>query len=133
MTMGSNRTISQACALLCAVLLLVFGQAAVAVNVAAVQHAVVGHDANQHMLFAAVLAAGLGFGIARLTSRPPPAPAAAPASSGPAVLKIEPKEIAAAGIVVEPATGGNLGAEILAPAITAAQPSGVAALTAHAE
>jgi cobalt-zinc-cadmium efflux system membrane fusion protein len=84
-------------------------------------------------LVAAVLAAGLGFGIARLTSPPPPAPAAAPAPSGPAVLKIEAKEIAAAGIVVEPAAGGNLSTEILAPAVTAAQPSGVAALTAHAE
>jgi cobalt-zinc-cadmium efflux system membrane fusion protein len=82
---------------------------------------------------AAVVAAGVGFGIARLTSAPALAPAAAPAQAGPQNLKIEAKEIAAAGIVVEPAAGGNLSIEILAPATTAAQPSGVAALTAHAE
>ncbi|HYS45323.1 MAG TPA: hypothetical protein VEM35_02725, partial [Rhizomicrobium sp.] len=81
----------------------------------------------------AVIAAGVGFGVARLTISPPPAPAAVPAPAGPATLKIEPKEIAAAGIVVEPAAGGNLSTEILAPAVTAAQPSGVASLTAHAE
>ncbi|MEO8301138.1 MAG: efflux RND transporter periplasmic adaptor subunit [Rhizomicrobium sp.] len=81
----------------------------------------------------AVIAAGVGFGIARLTSLPPQVPAAVPAPAGPAVLKIEAKEIAAAGIVIEPVVGGNLSTEILAPATTAAQPSGVAALTAHAE
>jgi cobalt-zinc-cadmium efflux system membrane fusion protein len=81
----------------------------------------------------AVIACGVGFGIARLTSAPPSAPATAPAAAGPQTLKIESKEIAAAGIVVEPAAGGNLSVEILAPATTAAQPSGVAALTAHAE
>jgi len=81
----------------------------------------------------AVVAAGAGFGIARVTSPPFPTPIAALAAAGPATLKIEPKEIAAAGIAVEPAAGGNLSAEILAPAITAAQPNGIAALTAHAE
>jgi cobalt-zinc-cadmium efflux system membrane fusion protein len=80
-----------------------------------------------------VFAAALGFGVARWTAPAPPPSAAAPSPSGPATLKIEAREIAAAGIVVEPAAGGNLSAEILAPATTAAQPSGVAALTAHAE
>jgi len=80
----------------------------------------------------AVLAAAGGFGIARWTAPSPPAAVTA-APAGPAKLTLDDKEIAAAGIVVEPATGGNLNAEILAPATTAAQPSGVAALTAHAE
>jgi len=80
-----------------------------------------------------ILAVGLGFGIARWTASAPPPPAPKPAPSGPAILKIEAREIAAAGIVVEPVADGNLSAEILAPATTAAQPSGVAALTAHAE
>jgi len=81
----------------------------------------------------AVIAAGVGFGIARLTSAPPPAPVIESEAVGPRTLKIEAKEIAAAGIVVEPAVGGKISAEILAPATTAAQPSGVATLTAHAE
>jgi hypothetical protein len=54
MTMGSNRVTRQAVALLCVALLLVFGQAAVASNIAAVQHLVAGHHAHQHMLFADV-------------------------------------------------------------------------------
>lgn len=80
----------------------------------------------------AVIAAGLGFGIARWTQAPPPAPVAA-SETGPAKLTLDDKEIAAANIVVEAAQGGNLGAEVLAPAVTAAQPQGVAALMAHAE
>jgi cobalt-zinc-cadmium efflux system membrane fusion protein len=81
---------------------------------------------------AAALAAGLGFGIARWTQSPAPpaAPAAPPA--GPAALTLAQKDIAAAGILVEPAAAGNLAAEILAPAIAAAQPNGQASLTAHA-
>ena len=80
----------------------------------------------------AVLAAAGGFGIARWTT-PPPAAVETPAPSGPAKLTLEDKEIAAAGILVEPAGAGNLGAQILAPAVTTAQPNGVAALMAHAE
>jgi len=82
---------------------------------------------------AAVIAGGVGFGIARLTNPTPSTPLIESEAARPQILKIEPKEIATAGIVVEPAVGGNLGAEILAPATTAAQPNGVAALTAHAE
>lgn len=86
------------------------------------------------LLALVVIAAGSGFGIARWTGGKPVPPAAiAPAAVGPATLKIDAKEIAAAGIVVEPAVGGNLNAEILAPAVTTAQPNGVATLTAHAE
>lgn len=81
----------------------------------------------------ALVAAGAGFGAARLIRTSPATIAATSAPVGPAALKIEVKEIAAAGILVEPALGGNIGAEILAPATTAAQPNGVASLTAHAE
>ncbi|MES2253715.1 MAG: efflux RND transporter periplasmic adaptor subunit [Pseudomonadota bacterium] len=81
----------------------------------------------------ALIAAGAGFGVARLTAFQTPAPVAAPAPEGPAALKIASREVAAAGIRVAPATNGNLNAEILAPAITTAQPQGVASLSAHAE
>lgn len=81
----------------------------------------------------ALVAAGAGFGVARLIRTAPATIAATSAPVGPAALKIEVKEIAAAGILVEPAMGGNIGAEILAPATTTAQPNGVASLTAHAE
>jgi cobalt-zinc-cadmium efflux system membrane fusion protein len=81
----------------------------------------------------AVIAAGAGFGIARWTEAPPPPPAPAQAPAGPATLKLDAKEISAAGIVTEPVKSGNVGAEVLAPATATAQPSGVAVLTAHAE
>lgn len=80
----------------------------------------------------AVLAAAGGFGIARWTA-PPPAAVESPAPSGPVKLTLDDKEIAAAGILVEAAGAGNLGTQVLAPAVTAAQPNGVAALMAHAE
>jgi membrane fusion protein, heavy metal efflux system len=81
---------------------------------------------------ALVLAGGVGFGIARWTA-PQPAPPPQPQAEGPAVLKLDSREIAAAGILTEPAQSGTIGAEILAPAAATAQPNGVAALTAHAE
>jgi cobalt-zinc-cadmium efflux system membrane fusion protein len=83
---------------------------------------------------ALLVAAGVGYGVARWTA-PAVAPAAAPSTApqGPATLKIAPNELAAAGILVEPVRTGNLSAEILAPAVTAAQPQGVASLMAHAE
>jgi cobalt-zinc-cadmium efflux system membrane fusion protein len=80
-----------------------------------------------------LLAAGAGFGIARWTVPVSPLAPAAAAPSGLQSLKLDSKEISAAGIVVEPVRAGNLGAEILAPALTTAQPRGVASLTAHAE
>jgi len=81
---------------------------------------------------ALVLAGGVGFGIARWTA-PHLAPPPQPQAEGPAILKLDPKEVAAAGILTEPALAGTVGAEILAPAAATAQPNGVAALTAHAE
>ena len=92
------------------------------------------HDYKRWLAGAAALAlaAGLGFGIARWTA-PQPAAAPQPQSAGPATLKLDPKEVAAAGILVETVAAGNIGAGILAPAAATAQPTGVAALTAHAE
>lgn len=90
---------------------------------------------NRHWLMTAAiaaLAAAGGFGIARLTA-PPPTAAVTAAPAGPASLTLDDKEIAAAAIRVEEAAAGNLSSEILAPAATAAEPNGVAALTAHAE
>ena len=81
---------------------------------------------------ALALAAGLGFGIARWTA-PQPAAAPQPQPVGTATLTLDPKEVAAAGILVETVAAGNIGAGILAPAAATAQPTGVAALTAHAE
>jgi len=81
---------------------------------------------------ALALAAGLGFGIARWTA-PQPAAAPQPQPVGTATLKLDPKEVAAAGILVETVAAGNIGVGILAPAAATAQPTGVAALTAHAE
>jgi len=75
----------------------------------------------------------LGFAIARWTAPQASPPPATQAAQGPAELKLDPKEIAAAGILVEPVRAGNLGIEILAPAAATAQPTGVATLTAHAE
>jgi membrane fusion protein, heavy metal efflux system len=89
---------------------------------------------NRWLLTAAVaiVAAGAGFGVARWTTSPPLAAVVTPAS-GPAKLTLDDSEITAARILVEPVSSGNLGFQILAPAVTAAQPNGVAALMAHAE
>lgn len=81
---------------------------------------------------AVVMAAAAGFGVARITAPEPPSPPAALTPQGPATLTLEQKEISAAGIVVEAVSTGNLGAEILAPAVTAGLPNAQAALTAHA-
>lgn len=79
------------------------------------------------------LVGGIALDRLWLAPTPPPAPAAKSAPMGPATLKVDPRELAAAGIVVEQASGGNFTAEILAPAVAASQPRGVATLTAHAD
>ena len=91
---------------------------------------------NRWLAFAvaiAIVAAAAGYGIARWTSPAPvtQVPTAAPAV--PSHLKLGADQIAAANILVQQVVSGNLGAEILAPAVVAAQPTGVASLTAHAE
>jgi cobalt-zinc-cadmium efflux system membrane fusion protein len=81
---------------------------------------------------AAAVAAAAGFGIAKITSRPGAAPPAPAVAAGPATLQIEPAQIVAAGIVVQPIASGNLNAEIVAPASVASAPNGEAVVTAHA-
>ena len=84
---------------------------------------------------AVALAAGLGFGVARMTAPVPSAPAAKPEApkAGPGKLAITPAALQAAGVQVEAASGGGLGGEILAAATVAAAPDGQAVLTAHAQ
>ncbi|HWC63071.1 MAG TPA: efflux RND transporter periplasmic adaptor subunit, partial [Rhizomicrobium sp.] len=80
-----------------------------------------------------IVAGGAGFGIARLTAPVPQSESASENPSTPSHLKLADDQIVAAGILVEKVSAGNLGAEVLAPAVVAAEPSGVASLTAHAE
>lgn len=80
-----------------------------------------------------VVAAGAGFGIAKLTIHPAPPPAAAPvAAKGPQSLTLPASYIAAASIGVEAVAAGNLSAEVLAPASVVSAPNGEAVITAHA-
>jgi cobalt-zinc-cadmium efflux system membrane fusion protein len=81
-----------------------------------------------------VAAAALGFGAARLTQAPPPAPApAVTAPEKPAdVLAISPQAIATSQIAVAPATSGELDAAVLASATVEATPDAEAVLTARA-
>ncbi|MFC3070448.1 efflux RND transporter periplasmic adaptor subunit [Phenylobacterium soli] len=83
---------------------------------------------------ALVVAAGLGFAAAKLTtpkSAPPEASAEAekPAS---AALQLDTSRIAASGVKVEPVSVGGLASEIMAQATVAAEPGGQAVLTARA-
>ena len=83
------------------------------------------------------VAAGLGFGAARLTQSTPPAPAsdaAATAASGVPddVVAITPQGIAMSKIGVEPAASGELDTAILASATVEATPDAEAVLTARA-
>ena len=81
------------------------------------------------------VAATLGFGIAKLTTRPePPAVAAKPAAAaaGPRMLTVPADYLITASIAVQPVTAGNMAAEVLAPAAIVAAPNGEAVITAHA-
>ena len=85
------------------------------------------------VLLAIALVAGIG--LDRLLLRPAVQAPAQTEETEAAIthLKLDAARIRDAGIVIEAALPGNLSAGILAPATVAAQPSGVAALTAHAE
>ena len=80
-----------------------------------------------------VVAAGAGFTLSRWTIEAPPPAQTVATPEGPETLKLEGRAIEAAGIAVERVGSGNIGAEILAPAITTAQPGAVAVLTAHVD
>jgi len=86
---------------------------------------------------ALVLAAGLGFVIARWSAPGAAAPdaAVAPAAApnaAPDEIKVDASHLAVVGIVTAPAALGNLTTEVLAPATVTAAPNGEAVVTAHA-
>lgn len=81
-----------------------------------------------------VAAAGLGFGVARLTQAPASAPAPTEAASAAPsdALAISPQAIATSQITVAPAASGELDAAVLASATVEATPDAEAVLTARA-
>jgi membrane fusion protein, heavy metal efflux system len=83
---------------------------------------------------AVIVAGGVGFGIAKLTTRPRAAPEAAEAAkpAGPATIEVPAAHLAAVGIALETVRSGSLGGEILAPATVTSAPNGEAVVTAHA-
>ena len=86
---------------------------------------------------AMALAAVTGFGVARCTADPAPAPAAeggeeAASEALPSSLVISPEKIQAAEISVETINAGGLGSEIISQATVTAAPSGEAIVTARA-
>lgn len=94
--------------------------------------------ANRQWLMAGaalVVAVGVGFAAAKLTSPKPTAPAAedaAPAAHTADTLTMGPERISASGVVVQPVATSGLAAEIVASATVEAEPTGQAVLTARA-
>lgn len=83
---------------------------------------------------AAVVAGVAGFGLARLTAGPAPAPAAssAPAAGQTTAIKVPAANLAIMQIAVEPVASGDLAAAIQAPGTVAPEPAGEAVITAQA-
>jgi cobalt-zinc-cadmium efflux system membrane fusion protein len=83
-----------------------------------------------------VAAGALGFGVARVTQAPPPAPIAAAdtaaATKPNTTVAMPPQAVAASGITVAPAAAGELDAAVLASATVDAAPDAEAVLTARA-
>ncbi|GAA3277612.1 hypothetical protein GCM10020258_59490 [Sphingomonas yabuuchiae] len=83
-----------------------------------------------------VAAAALGFGVARVTQAPPPAPVAtadtAAKTKPNTIVAMPPQAVAASGITVAPAAAGELDAAVLASATVDAAPDAEAVLTARA-
>lgn len=94
--------------------------------------------ANRQWLMAGaalVVAVGVGFAAAKITSPKAAAPAAeeaAPAAHTPDTLEMGPERISASGVVVQPVATSGLAAEIVAQATVEAEPTGQAVLTARA-
>lgn len=84
-------------------------------------------------LLAVALVAGVGLDRWLLRSAAPEQAQSAESEATNTHLKLDATRIRDAGIVIEAAMPGNLSGGMLAPATVAAQPSGVAALTAHVE
>jgi cobalt-zinc-cadmium efflux system membrane fusion protein len=85
---------------------------------------------------AVLIAAGAGFGLAKLTQKPPAAPtteARAEIEDHADQVTLKPEAIQSAGILTESVSaGGGLSAEILAQGSVVASPNGQAVLTARA-
>ena len=94
-------------------------------------------QANHRRLYATlalIVAALLGFALAKLTSRPaaPPVESASETPASPAKLDLDASHLAAVGIELETVTPGNLSAEIRAPGEVTPAPEAQAIITAHA-
>ena len=86
---------------------------------------------------ALVAAVAVGFGLAKVTTRPAPIPAAprtdaAEAPASPLKLELDESHLSAVGIELESVTPGNLSTEIRAPAVVTSAPEAQATLTARA-
>ena len=85
---------------------------------------------------AVVVALGVGFGAAKLTTPKPPAEAAEPeaaeAAHGADTLTMGAERLTASGVQVQPVATSGLSAEIVAQATVEAEPTGQAVLTARA-
>ncbi|NQE61439.1 efflux RND transporter periplasmic adaptor subunit [Caulobacter sp. RHG1] len=81
---------------------------------------------------AAVALLGAGFGLAKLTTKAPPAPTAAPAAeTGPVEVKVEDAYLKVSNIGLQTVSAGDFGGQIQASGSVAAAPGGEAVLTAH--
>lgn len=84
---------------------------------------------------ALIVAVGVGFAAAKITSpkAPPAAEAEAPATAhGADTMTMGPERITASGVLVQPVSTSGLAAEIVAQATVEAEPAGQAVLTARA-
>lgn len=82
---------------------------------------------------AVVIAGAAGFGIAKLTTKPPAPPeAVATKATGPQTIEVPAEHLAAVGIAVQAVTAGAFGSEIVAPATVVSAPGAEAVVTAHA-
>jgi cobalt-zinc-cadmium efflux system membrane fusion protein len=80
----------------------------------------------------AIIAGGLGFGLARWTSKSVPASPDAVAEAPASTVKVKAADLTTMGIAVQAVSPGNLAAEIETPATVVASPKGEAMVTAHA-
>src|SRR6185312_4260615 len=88
-------------------------------------------------ILALLVAAALGFALARMTTKPARSGldsrlGAAEQTASPAKLDVDGSHLAAVGIELEHVTPGNLGAEISAPASVSSAPDAQAVVTSHA-
>lgn len=81
---------------------------------------------------AILVAAGIGFFLARVTASEPPPSAVETAPAEPNEVRLDASHLAVVGIATETVAAGNLSAGVLAPATVMSAPNGEAVVTAHA-